>query len=317
MEIINRVYFDNKVIRELIENSEIRKGFFTDIALLLGPNYQPLKSYYLFFEYIGFHKNKLEIPKVLHEPNLPALQDLSKKNLLDSALIKIDNDLKESHDKIKEYIVNKLYALESHIKHRIKVREVFVKKAKELYFTQLHINLFGDLIDLFRKDLREFVETAAEYLAWDLFCTLIPKSVSIPRLRQRQLAYWFNMHQNGITLPFGKLIDDHAKYYDIKFNSKSNYKSYEDMVDAEALTYLVTGLKATDQTIVAINYITFDDSTQIGERIQLGLGTLQNIEKTLNVCTSKQGGKAYMIDKATGKIVNIQKSMTDPLFIKE
>ena len=31
----------------------------------------------------------------------------------------------------------------------------------------------------------------------------------------------------------------------MKFDS--TYKSYEDMVDAEALTYLVTGFKNTDQ----------------------------------------------------------------------
>lgn len=32
----------------------------------------------------------------------------------------------------------------------------------------------------------------------------------------------------------------------------SNYKSYEDMVDSEALTYLVTGLKDADHRILAV-----------------------------------------------------------------
>lgn len=92
----------------------------------------------------------------------------------------------------------------------------------------------------------------------------------------------------------------------MKFDS--TYKSYEDMVDAEALTYLVTGLKNTGQTILAIKYITFDTSNQIGKRIQLGLGTLQNIEKTLNVCIPKQTGKAYLLDEVTSKIVHIHES---------
>lgn len=171
---------------------------------------------------------------------------------------------------------------------------------------ELHEILFTDMINLFRKSLSEFIKKASEYLAWDIFCTLTPPGASTPSLRQRQLAHWFKMHQDGITLPFGKLVDDHAGYYNMKFDS--NYKSYEDMVDSEALTYLVTGLKDADCQILAIKYVTIDASSEIGERIQLGLGTLQNIEQTLNVCIPKQTGKAYLLDEITHKIVNIHES---------
>ncbi len=191
------------------------------------------------------------------------------------------------------------------------MREVLLKIIKKKFKTgqdgmELHGILFEGIINLFRENLPEFVERAAEYLEWDIFCTLIPPGVSTPRLRQRQLAHWLKMHQDGIALPFVKLIDDHAGYYNMKFDS--NYKSYEDMVDAEALTYLVTGLKNADHQISAIKYVTFDASNEIGERIQLGLGTLQNIEQTLCVCIPKQTGKAYLLDVVTRKIVYIHES---------
>lgn len=247
----------------------------------------------------------------MHAPTLPILQKLKKENLSEDELAIIDRELIKAHANIKEHVSTKLYSLVNHFKHLIKAREVRLKIIKKKFKTEqdgmeLHKILFKGIINLFRKSLPEFVERASEYLAWDIFCTLSPPGVSTPRLRQRQLAHWFKMHEGGITLPFGKLIDDHAKYYNMKFDS--NYKSYEDMVDAEALTYLVTGLKDADRQILAIKYVTFDASNEIGERIQLGLGTLQNIEQTLSVCIPKQTGKAYLLDEVTHKIVNIHES---------
>lgn len=311
MESINPVYLDNRVVRELIEKPEIRIELFDDFCRHIGRRYQPIPSYYLFFEYIGFHKTKLEIPKDLQAPTLPFLQKLKKENLSKDELATIDQELIKAHSSIKEHVNAKFYTLITHFKHLIKVREVRLKIIKRKFKKEqdgmeLHEILFAGIINLFRKSLPEFVERASEYLAWDIFCTLNPPGVSTPRLRQRQLAHWFKMHQDGITLPFGKLIDDHAGYYNMKFDS--NYKSYEDMVDSEALTYLVTGLKDADHQILAIKYVTFDASNEIGERIQLGLGTLQNIEQTLSVCIPKQTGKAYLLDTITHKIVNIHES---------
>jgi len=56
----NLVYFDSSVIRTLIEQPEIKITLLDDFCRNIKRWYQSIESYYLFFEYIGFHKDKLE-----------------------------------------------------------------------------------------------------------------------------------------------------------------------------------------------------------------------------------------------------------------
>ena len=66
MESINPVYLDNRVVRKLIENPEIRIDLFNDFAGTLDGIINPLNLTIYFSNILDFIKKKLEIPEDLH-----------------------------------------------------------------------------------------------------------------------------------------------------------------------------------------------------------------------------------------------------------
>jgi hypothetical protein len=59
---VKQLYFDNPVVRFLIESPETWKDLYDPFIKTFGRRFRPIQSYYLFFEYIGFTKKKLNIP---------------------------------------------------------------------------------------------------------------------------------------------------------------------------------------------------------------------------------------------------------------
>lgn len=99
-------------------------------------------------------------------------------------------------------------------------------------------------------------------------------------------------------LPIGKIIDDLAYYYEKNFSS--HLKNYEDMVDAEILSYLVMGINdchsGQRKPVHFFSYypIKKDD---IENRLAITLAVVRDVERDLNQKLEKYPGKLYLIDR--------------------
>ena len=296
MRAISSIYPDNTIAKKLINDPNTFNILFDDFVTNFGRTFKVIKSYYLFFEFFGFHKKKLEIPIIYKQPTFNQFPCglLKKQKFLEKDIKIIDDALEKISAEISIYVKDKLSSLKNHFTKLIATEEKKVHSCKES--KDLYDQLFGHILTLFRTDFKKFIDEATRYLSWDVFCGINPKGLSPTLIRERQLGFWYQFWQNDrIILPFGKIIDDLSSYFIMKFSSK--FKSYEDMVDSEALTYLITG-NANEY----INYLTYDDSN---ERTQLALGCIKHIEQVLNVQLCKNLGKVYLLDKNTNRFKEI------------
>ena len=135
-------------------------------------------------------------------------------------------------------------------------------------------------------------------MSWDIFCGINPIRLSPKLIRQRQLGIWHQFWENGLELPVGKIVDDQAGYYDMEFHS--HFKEFEDMVDSEMHTHLIMGKKA-DGELRPIHVIAYPphDQQSFEKRNALILGSITNIETSLQKTIAKCPGKLYQLDPNT------------------
>jgi hypothetical protein len=289
---MRRLYIDNPVLRDLTGNPEFLKNCYDDFVRIFGRSFKGVKSYYLFFEFYGIKKDWFGIPAEMLR------WDFSDKRGSPTSvdyIAFIDQKCKEGIQRIDAHIGGRLQSLQNALK------EVIARRLGEMTQTGEEIEkvLFGDIRHLINEDYKTFVSVAKGYLVWDAFCGVSPKKLCTSLLRQRQLSHWHHARQDGWVLPVGKIIDDHAKYYDMSF--ESYFKDYEDMVDAEMITYLMFG-HPTDGELERCDCLTYDSSAEISERMRLSLGTISNLKATLNQDVQHKFGKAYCITKENGQI---------------
>jgi hypothetical protein len=306
---MKRIYFDNSIVKDFARTPELWDSFYDEFIEHFGRTFHPIESYYLFFEYIGFHKDRLKIPSAL--VNCIKFEPLLKKDITPDDIHSMDTVLDNTVNSIEQHIESKLFALESFIKGL--VEEASQRVSSFIGAQKLHEKLFGRISTLVAEDFPRFVKEAKLYLIWDVFCTITPEGISVKNLRERQLGYWMTFWEGGYTYPFGKIIDDHSEYYEISFSNKSLFKNYEDMVDAEMLTYVVLGIPTEDGTIDRCYCLTYDSHTQTSERIRLALGSVNNIEQTLEKTLKKVTGKTYRLKKNGHKIMIDY--INEPLFV--
>jgi len=312
---VELIYPDNAVVRSLADKPETWDKLYDPFVNTFGRTFRLVKSCYLFFEYIGFTKKNLRIPPALKTPILDHQQDFAKMKLnvpkmITAELIdKLDKSLGKVSGAINAYIESQMVSLHPIFEDLVENREGRIASFEGSQ--ELIKILFGDIITLMATDFIGFVKYATRYLAWDVFCSIHPVGLSLELIRERQLAYWLQFWEEGIELPFGKIIDDQAGYYDMNFKSKSHFKEFEDMVDAEMHTYLILGSKV-DGALRSIRALAYPPQNQytFEERNRLALGSITNIETRLEKTLVKHPGKLYELDPDT----HFFKKVYEPMF---
>ena len=284
------LYLDNPVVRDLTDRPDTWNLLYDDFIENFGRSFQVIQSYYLFFEYIGFTKKELSLPPELIKI---IFLEIRSKKITDEMITLIDKELEECVDQIHDYIRNKLYSLREFIEDLIQKRLNRISSFNGAI--ELEEKLFGNIRALFDQDCDGFVKDASRYLAWDEFCNISPEGFPKDILRQRQIGYWYQLWEEGIILPIGKIIDDVSSYYNMSF--KSYFKGSEDMVDAEMLTFLIFGNPTEKGSIERCNCLTYDKGSQVSDRIELALGNIVNIEQSLGVNVQRNSGKVYCLSK--------------------
>jgi len=290
-------YLDNNVVRNMIKDPIAHNKLYDWFIKKIGPSGQIISSYYLFFEYIGFTQKKLNLPIVTPS----SLQKL-KNCIIKCNIAGMDNEL-EIFFKI----------IFNDIKERLKDPEIDFKKMLtdadplHLYNTKNHRHFqnvenctiskeienkcFGEIINKLYNNFPNFIEEAAEYIAWDIFCSITPKSLpgkKLELLRLRQFGFFLQYHENhNLMLPFGKIIDQD---WDTEFKFKSN----RDMVDAELISYAIIGYNARP-----ISLLTYDKQDQIKSRVEMTQLYIIECENTLNRIIPKFPGTIYCLDRET------------------
>ncbi|MBS0622600.1 MAG: hypothetical protein JSR80_06545 [Verrucomicrobia bacterium] len=286
------IYPDNPLIRALTDRPETWEGFYDALITLFGRNFKCVESYYLFFEYIGFTKEKLEIPHLLSQPHF---EGVASEKMLEKHLLSIN-----------EYIHKKLYSLKgdlhSLIHERMKHTSPF-RASQELVHS-----LFGTIFLLMEKNFEEFITYSTTHLAWDVFCAIHPLRLPLKLIREKQLGLWLNRWEQGTKLPFGKLIDDQSPNYKMDFTSP--FKEREDMVDAEMHTYLILGYEIEEQ-IHSVHCLTYppQDPHALSKRTELALSTIVHLQNTLGKEIQKISGKIYSLDKKTHTLIETHEPM--------
>lgn len=258
------VFFDNSIARALISNP---KNWYL-VNNTFKESIRPLYSYYSFLEYIGVTKKRFK------EPN--------------SALFKFDNITTIQQAQNEREIIGNLC---------------------EQYFDEAVNNLKGQLsiphnIDMFKDKIQKQsqrtstdAEIVATHLAWDYFCNVLPNGMPVILLRKAQIHVWMQLYQLNIVMPFGKIIDDFApQLLKTPLTKNSLFKGYGDMVDAEAITYLIAGIIDKNNLCEPVNFFTTDSQINIRERIQLAENSLLMIERYANKILNRSFGKVYYCD---------------------
>lgn len=274
------IYPDTPLIRSLSDRPDTWDELYDPLTKIFGSNFHPIQSYYLFFEYIGFTKKQLEIPIDFIRPSF----DVS---IIDKSLRGIEVD-------ISDYIRGKLYSLQPILEELIDERKKRISHFKVAQ--ELVDSLFGNIFFLLYSHFEEFVTLSTLYLSWDAFCSIHPLGIPLKAVRERQLGFWFERWEEGVKLPFGKIIDDQS-------DSESHYKEREDMVDSEMDTYLALGCEI-DHRIHPVHCLIYPpkDLHIISKRNELALESINTIQKTLGKEIPKFPGKIYSFD---GKILSI------------
>lgn len=287
------VLYDNSITRDLITDPKSWNNFHDSFLPIFGHFTRPVYSYYSFFEYIGFKKH------ILKKPN----EEMFRFNSIDSqkrAIKEIDK-IGIAYD---DYFDNAVEDIERQLQSpEIKDQLLQLIKDQNLYESnfenskELKAILFGYILNLFFNNYEMFVHQAATHLAWDYFCNVSGKNITIPLLREAQLGAWEQAWRKNILLPFGKIIDDLEKYTKVTLSKNTRLDGQEDMVDAEAITYLLIGVINTTNQLEPINFLTRDNQLNIRERIQLGCENILNLERALNIKINKRPGRVYFLNK--------------------
>lgn len=286
------VLYDNPIARDLISKPKSWNNLHDSFLPIFGHFTRPIYSYYLFFEYIGFKKQMLVKPneEMFKFNNIDtqkrAIKEVDKIGLaydsyFDNAVAEIERQLlaPEIKSQLLELIKNQsLY--ESNFENSKELKEI----------------LFGYILNLFFNDYGAFVHQAATHLAWDYFCNVSGAGITIPLLREAQLGAWEQSWTQNILLPFGKIIDDLEKYTKVTLSKNTRLDGQEDMVDAEAITYLIIGVLNKYNELEPINFLTRDNMLNIRERLQLGSENILNLEDALKIKIKKRQGRVYFLN---------------------
>lgn len=223
------------------------------------------------------------------------------------AIALIDADLGSIASAIDTHIAAQMHTLQTTFEDLVTSQE---KRASSFKGAQeLQKVLFGDIIDYMKTDFAGFVKYATRYLSWNIFCGVNPIGLSLKLIRQRQLGFWLQFWQEGIELPIGKIVDDQVGYYDLEFCS--HFKEFEDMVDTEMHTYLIMGRKV-DRELCPISAVAYPphDQQAFEKRNALILGSITNIETSLQKTIAKRPGKLYQLDPKT----HLFQEVFEPIF---
>ena len=299
---MNSLYFDNPVVKSLIETPETWNALYDQFVKTFGRTFRPIKSCYLFLEYIGFTKKLLQIPANLTQPIFEHQEKLAKVNpailatVSDEAIDLIDKNLGKLVVAIDTHIEAQVQTLQATFEDLVSRRERQISSF--LSAQELHKVLFGDIIDYMRTDFKGFTKYITRYLSWDVFCGINPMGLSLRFVRERQQGYWYQFWEEGIELPAGKIFDDQARSLDMEF--QSHFKDFKDMVDAEMHTYLIVGSRVDDELrpICAFAYSPHDQQA-FAKRNELILGSITRIEGSLQKTLAKRPGRLYQLDPKT------------------
>jgi hypothetical protein len=298
---MQKIYFDNNVARRLMDDPKSWNAIYDQLATRIGRRFQTVQSMYLFLEYLGFRKKQIAITPELMKVELSTAASFMSS---DDLAQEIDDILEPNLKQINMEVKQQLSTLQSVFENLIKERNA--RTTLWAGSIQLIKALFGDFLNTVHDHYELFVEDLTRALVWDFLCCIESKGISNNLLRERQIGYWYQLHNGGHSLPMGKLIDDIHKYFKMDFSSF--LKNKEDMVDSEMLTYAVLGQLENEKRIPIV-CLTFDSSDTISERLKLALGCLNSFEETLGCNIAARPGWIYCLNSSDCQIVEVHEPL--------
>lgn len=176
------LYFDTPLIRSLSDRPEVWDQLYDPFIRIFGHEFKPIESFYLFFEYIGFTKKRLEVPQIFKKPHLSESEKLAKidphlRIVKEEDIDILDKSLNDLLREMTVYSEEKLFFLQKTIIELIEERK---RRISSSPFPQMLVNsLFGNIFFLAETDFFEFVKYASRYLSWDIFCSIQPSGLSL------------------------------------------------------------------------------------------------------------------------------------------
>lgn len=296
----NLTFLDNPINRMLIGKPESWNNFYDTMVEFIGKDVEFTHTYYQFLEYIGFNKDKIIKPEAASMPivswrsqvEIDSIGMILEKNFFDIEANVLGQLLSVGcAEKIQGLMIQQnKYESNWHLSQEL----------KDILFYYYKFNLFNNY--------SKFSNELATFLTWDYFCVLNYKSVPTFLLRQIQLGIWQQLYQKNTILPFGKIIDDLQIYSEKKLSNKSYFDPKHDMLDSDAITYLITGVINFKNEKRKINFITFDNPLNIKERVDLAKDVIIKLNNCLadkNQQIQMYPGTVYCLLKENLKINEI------------
>lgn len=287
---VQLVYFDNSIVRKLIDKPDSWDIFYDEFINKFGNYTKPIDSYYLFFEYFELHKRNFRKPS---ETVLKKIKEIATEEEAVKKIDKIGFALDQYFDEAYNDILVQLYS--SKIR-KFLFNKIIKRRKYESSFEvsiQLKDILFKNILDLFFCDYQTFARRAAMYLAWDFFCDLEVKIF----IKKALLGIWSQLLEKNIFLPFGKIIDDIPEFHQILPSKNTMFKGSEDMVDSEAIMYVLIGLINNTGDYERINLVTFDFPINVNERIEMGINSILKVENIKKIFLPRYSGKVFCFNR--------------------
>ncbi|MCK4517530.1 hypothetical protein KAT92_02050 [Candidatus Babeliales bacterium] len=296
------VYPDNNIIKIMRRDPKASDQLHDWSIKKFGRSWEIIPSYYSFFEYIGFHKNELNIPQKILQPKTGITQISSK------TIRELEEEFSTIQESLLVFVKTKLFSLKPKLNDLLEKQNAenpnnkyFKMKSKNHYNISNGIEqgFFGEIIQQLKNSFPEFVEVSASYLSWDIFCGISLKGLNVESQRKKQFGFWLQNYEQGIMLPFAKIMDD-------LINSPKGIclKNNEDMVDAEMLTYAILGYRTKPNEIKPVAILTYDDKTVTNKRIENLKKCISKIENVLGKTIQKSPGIIYCLDPETQTSIN-------------
>lgn len=254
------IFLDNSLARNLMwEPEKVWNQWNDALSDKLGQDLQFTVSYYLFFEVIGFAQRK---HLVKPDENIFQFEKSIKIKYVFSEADRIGQLMNLYWESAQNNIYNQLLNKEDDL---IAMKDHQFSKVSEFDGSNdLKNILFESILKLFEEDFQEFAKVASIYLAWDYFCNINVSGISRSDFRKYQLDVWVQCYENGLILPLSKIIDD---IDEVSLESSRFHPG--DLVDAEALNFLIVGCQNQNKEYEPIHFMTYDSPQVMKNRIQL------------------------------------------------
>ena len=273
---MKKIVIDNPVAKNLLRHPNPIEFF--NLIFPENIDIETLASFCLFHEYLGLQKKLC--------PNI---------QLNFNKIIKTENDHLKYNSECGKFIDDIFNEITSDI--YAKLINLHAQIHKQLIDERLHNPnkeienfLFKNIIHLLENNYETFASLSSFHLSWNYFNNISIPNYNIQILRQQQLHIWWQLYNQNIILPFGRIIDDLEEHNNAAYDGVIG-----DLVDEEGIINII--LNATD-------FITYDKPDVCLQRFNASENILKMIEQTENIKIPRSYGTIICLENDKTNAIN-------------